>query len=345
MSEEFIGNRPIRLLLHRSILAGTLAHAYIFSGPDGLGKKHLALNLARSLNCRASDPGLTFCGECAGCRKIDDGRHPDVQVIEPETKVFRIDQVRQLIQDIQFLPAEGRYRLFILESAEKMNDEAANSLLKTLEEPPPKSILVLLTTNYYALLPTIRSRCQVLKFMPISTAELEEALVSRHGYSPRDAAKTARLAHGSLGAALALDLDTVQALENVSFRLLQTMTLNDDTACMAHLSAVIEHWKQSPAEADLFANILISILRELIIMEVFKDRDHIVHFGRLETLRELRRSFRDDIVDGLLKDLEGLYRRMQFNINPELGLQNLFLKHRSRILRREQYDSARRHQD
>ncbi|MBN2430464.1 MAG: DNA polymerase III subunit delta' [Acidobacteria bacterium] len=345
MTEEFIGNRPIRLLLHQSILAGTLAQAYIFSGPDGLGKKRLALNLARSLNCRAGSPGLYFCGQCSSCRKINTGNHPDVQVILPETKVFKIDQIRQLIQDIQFLPSEGNRRLFILEGAERMNEEAANSLLKTLEEPPTKSILVLLTTNFYALLPTIRSRCQIMKFMPIPTTELEDALVRYHDFTPGDAAKVARLAHGSLGAALELNLETVQELEDESFKLLRTMTLADDADFLEHLSRVAAHWKAETEQADLFANILISILREFIIMEVFKDRDHIVHFGRLETLRELRRSFQDDIVDELLIDLEGFYRRLKYNINAELGLQNLFLKHRSRILRRERYDSARRYQD
>jgi DNA polymerase-3 subunit delta' len=343
MTQDFIGNRPIRVLLHQSLLSGTLAHSYIFAGPDGLGKKRLALNLARSLNCRESSAGLYYCGRCASCRKIDSGNHPDVQVILPETRVFKIDQVRQLIQDIHFLPSEGTRRLFILESAERMNEEAANSLLKTLEEPPEKSILILLTTNLYALLTTIRSRCQILKFMPIPTEELEQALVQHYDIEAADAAKLARLSHGSLGVALNLDLDTVRELEDLSFRLLRTLTSPDDAAFLEQVSRASAEWKDRSERSDLFANILISILREFVIMEVFKDRDHIVHFGRLETLRELRRSFQDDIVDGLLVDLEGLYRRLNYNINTELALQNLFLKHRARILRREEYDSARRH--
>ncbi len=254
--------------------------------PDGVGKR-LALQLAKSLNCAAAPAGLDACDACISCRKVDSGSHPDVQVIAPETKVFKIDQVRALIQEIYYLPFEGRRRVFILDDADRMNEEAANSLLKTLEEPPESSSLILITANLYALLPTIRSRTQVLKFQPIPVRELEAYLREHAGLPALQAAAAARLSGGSLGLALSLDMEAVAAMQESAFELLAVMAHPNDAALFKHLADAFPPNK-SP---ELMLQILISILRDLVIMDFFQDRDHVMHNDRMETLKTLRASF------------------------------------------------------
>ncbi len=325
---EFLGNRPIQLLFHQNLLKGTLGHAYIFSGPEGIGKKHLALQLARSLNCSTRPEGLTACGQCTSCRKIESGTHPDVRVIEPETKVFKVDQIREMIQDIYYQPFEGRKRVFILEQADKMNEEAGNSLLKTFEEPPEKSILILITTNLYALLPTIRSRGQTLKFLPIPVRVVADYLEREKGYNHDQASRTARLSQGSIGTALNLDLEECDRMERAALQLLELLNSQDDATLLNHLGEIFS----SGSDFDLFVKILISILRDLVIMEYFRDREHIAHYAYLDTLIELRRVFRLPVIDRMLHDIEEIYRKRHLNLRLEPLFQNLILTHRARLL-------------
>jgi DNA polymerase-3 subunit delta' len=327
----FIGNKAIRRLLAQSQRRGTLHHAYIFSGPEGVGKKRLGIDLAKSLNCREDIGALEYCGRCPSCHKIESGNHPDVQLIEPETKVFRVDQVRQLIQDISFRPFEGQRRVFILDEADRMNDEAANSLLKTLEEPPDKNILILITTSLYALLPTIRSRGQILKFQAIHPREIEEYLRESAGRSAEEAAKAARLSQGSLGIALSLDMAATTALQAAAFHLLEQLTQTDDAGLMEQLADIVgqtEHF-------DLFLQILISILRDLVIMDCFRDREHILYYEFLDTLKALRYDLTPVIVERILHDIEDLYRKRHLNIKMDTYFQNIMLRIRATILRRQ----------
>jgi DNA polymerase-3 subunit delta' len=174
--------------LKRVLAEGRLAHAYIFLGPQG-GRQELALNLAKAVNCLQNREGEP-CEKCPSCRKISGLNHPDVQLIEPEGLSLKIGQMRRLQDQISLKPFEGKKKVHIIEEAEKMTPEAANSLLKTLEEPPGESLLILGTSNLFALFPTIISRCQLLKLNfpvlekrePGKGEEIQEIL--RKGLSP-----------------------------------------------------------------------------------------------------------------------------------------------------------------
>jgi len=150
---EIIGHEHNIKVLLRSIERGRLHHAHIFSGPEGVGKRLTAVSLAKALNCR--EMVADFCGHCVSCKKIDDGNHPDVKIVVPDGQFIKIDQIRDLQHDLQFRPFEGKKRVFIIDSADKMGLPAANSLLKTLEEPPRDSILILVTANLHSLLPAL----------------------------------------------------------------------------------------------------------------------------------------------------------------------------------------------
>lgn len=147
------------------VSSNRLAHAYLFLGPEGVGKTLLAKNLAKFVNCE--NPSGDCCDNCASCRKTDNNNHPDVHWIEPErTKNISIEEVRLLRKEVSLKAYEGRYKVFIILEADSMTMEAANSLLKVLEEPPEASLIILISTNISGILPTITSRCQLIKFLP-----------------------------------------------------------------------------------------------------------------------------------------------------------------------------------
>lgn len=194
--------RPLSAL-RRAIDGGKLAHAYLFSGPEGVGKATTALALAAALNCEnARDQG---CGDCEPCRKLAGGHHPDLMVLRPDGQFIKIDQVRELEQRLAFPPHEARYRLVLLDGAERLNASAANALLKAVEEPRPGTLFVLVTAAVHRVMPTLISRCQRLHFAPLQHDDVLAALATAAAeQTPEARAAAAAVAEGSPGRALAI---------------------------------------------------------------------------------------------------------------------------------------------
>lgn len=199
---DLAGHRRLLELTARAARGGTLPPSLIFSGPEGVGKRLAATALAQLVNCPAPVAG-DACGACTACTRIARAVHPDVLIIEPgESGSIKIDQVRDAIERSAYRPFEGRRRVVIVNDADALVPEAQHALLKTLEEPPPASMFVLVTSRPDVLLPTVRSRCQRLRFGRLSPGEIAHVLEHAHGYSPRDAHAAAALADGSIGRAL-----------------------------------------------------------------------------------------------------------------------------------------------
>jgi len=196
-------DRPVGIL-KRALANNAVAHAYLFSGEQGIGKRLTALALAAALNCDAAGPD-GGCGTCPACRRIAAGSHPDVHLLAPETDEIKIDQVRQVQEDLSLKAFEGRRKVLIVDGAEAMNEASSNAFLKTLEEPPGDSLIVLVTSLPRGLLPTIRSRCQELQFQPLPRRPLAAVLRERRGLPEEDAWFLAALSRGSIGRALAMD--------------------------------------------------------------------------------------------------------------------------------------------
>jgi DNA polymerase III subunit delta' len=226
------GHRPLLELLSRATARGTLPPSLIFAGPEGVGKRLTAMALAQALNCEhpiEAEDSRDACGICASCKRIARGVHADILIIEPgDSGSIKVDQVREAIDRSMYRPFEGRRRVVIVDEADALMSEAQNALLKTLEEPPSASVFVLITNRPDVLLPTVRSRCQQLRFGPLTPGEVTAVLIRDHGLDAADAHAAAAASDGSVGRALAVSADDANEARDAAARLLQAAASSQD---------------------------------------------------------------------------------------------------------------------
>jgi len=194
------GQEKAKNLFSRSLAAGRVPHAYLFRGPDGVGKRLFAQGVAAAINCRERSRGAA-CGNCSSCRKFRSLNHPDFLIIRPMKGVIKIEQIRQLAKELSYPPFESEMRVVVLEDVHTMRREAANSLLKTLEEPPDGNLLILTAESSQEIVATLISRCQVVPFTQLSISDTTAILMAR-GIESGAALLLARLSEGSPGRAL-----------------------------------------------------------------------------------------------------------------------------------------------
>jgi DNA polymerase III subunit delta' len=312
--------------LRAAAVAGKVHHGYLFEGPDGVGKATTARALASALNCTGGDPD--GCGRCDACYKIDAGLHPDVIAFDMTPKGLT-ERVRDLIGAVGFRPHEGRARVVIFDPANGLSPEldraqAANVLLKTLEEPPAGTHFVLVTAEPRRLPLTVRSRCQRVRFQPLDDAAIERVLTRGHGASAGAAREAAALAGGSLGRALA-ELDAAEdapmraAREDVE-RLVAAARKGDPRALFDAASEVGADREQAEAACAL----LWVVLRDALLV-----RERLAN-GRVTAPRA---DFAGGLVGdrpaaALLAALAGAREAMESlrgNVAPALVLEHLMI--------------------
>jgi DNA polymerase-3 subunit delta' len=206
-------------MLHQHAARGEFRHAYLFCGPPGLGRRTLALRFAQALNCPAPlEPGVP-CGTCRDCKQIEGMRHPDINIIQADSEggTLKVDQIREVQRALSLKPYQVNYRVALFLRFQEANDNAANALLKTLEEAPSHAVLILTADNPEQLLPTIISRCEILRLRPLPVATVEADLISR-GIDIERARLLAHISGGRPGYARTL-VDDATLLEKREERL------------------------------------------------------------------------------------------------------------------------------
>lgn len=217
---RIIGQSKALSLLRRALAGGRLAHGYLFTGPEGIGKSTAARALAARLLCQAKGEGAP-CGRCPGCRKFAAGSHPDFVVVKPDGASIKINQIRELKRALSFPPFERGTRIVLIDDAQTMGREAGNSLLKILEEPPPDNLLLLIAADAEPMLDTIISRCQVIPFAALTEEQAAQVIRRTHPQLSSEEVRTmAKLTGGCPGRtdalhsseALSLHKECLQAL-------------------------------------------------------------------------------------------------------------------------------------
>ncbi len=216
MNWDILGHEWAVQLLKEHVAQNRVRHAYLITGPRGTGRRTLGIRLAKALNCLNPPAAGEFCGSCSACLHLERMEHPDLSIVqaEPGSGTLKVDQVRELQRSLSLAPYQARYRVALLLHFEDANPNAANALLKTLEEPSPQVILILTAESAESLLPTIVSRCEVLRLGPLPVAVVCDALQTRWGIPAEEARLLAHLSEGRPGYALALH----QEPERLEFR-------------------------------------------------------------------------------------------------------------------------------
>ena len=258
-----IGQNKAKKLLRRAVAQNRLTHAFLFKGPMGVGKKTLARTFAAALNCQKQE-GQEPCGQCPSCRKFLAGSHPDFIVIEPEGAAIKINQVRELKKALVFPPFAAKIRVVLLCDIHTMRREAANSLLKTLEEPPSQTMLILTADEAGDILPTILSRCQTVPFAPLPQAEVAKILSREADLDPESAATLAAMGEGSLGRArLLLAKDLLGLRREIIDHLLR---LEPDTlATIQTISELAESTARLKEDLGELLELLITWIHDLLL--------------------------------------------------------------------------------
>ena len=282
---ELVGHsKPLSTLLG-ALTNQRLHHAYLFVGPEGVGKRTIAMALAKAIHC--SNSVGDFCGECSNCASIVDGNHPDVRTIEPLAgkKEISIRQVRDLERDLRYRSFTGKCKIAIIDPAALMNASAQNALLKTLEEPPENSLMILVTPNSGALLPTLRSRCLRLSFAPLPRAQVVGFLQAKHGVPVRDAEFRAAMSMGSIGVALSLDQQAFIEKRGSWTDMLGSLRAKDYRTAIA----AAEVLTVSREEALEFLRWAESWYRDLLIHDVTDKPDDLVNLDMLSQIEQQAR--------------------------------------------------------
>lgn len=317
-----IGNEPVKQSLRTALATGRLAQALLFSGPSGVGKRQFALTLAKTLNCQTPRDD-DCCDRCPPCRQIERGEFLDVMLIEPETRILKIDQIRRLVEDALYKPFQGRARVFLLDPADTMNEQAANALLKTLEEPPPTSFFILITTRAHQLLPTIRSRCQHYRFRPLTVAEVEEFLRQRFHRPDSEIRLLARLAQGQIGRALALDLSVYEAMRREIIELLGLLTSGHRVRLLRAAEYLGRRLTREECEQRL--DLLTGLLADLARLAERADPSSLINLDVADRLSPLADKLGWERIVRLNDRVEKFRRDLQRNIHRQIALENLFL--------------------
>lgn len=292
---EVIGQKPALKALRHSLKERRLAHAYLFVGPEGVGKKLVARLLAQVISCDLSaqpeqagaQTGRSngdACGRCSSCRKIENLSHPDVSWVKPGglSRRIKIDDIRALRHQASLKAYHaGRRKIFVLTEAERMTAEAGNALLKTLEEPPDNSLLMLLTSHPASLFPTIISRCQIIRFSPLSAREIKDYLRSRLKLAPTQVQLLSQLSEGRLGKALSLKEKVAreerEEILNLTSRLSPKDDLEDLLRQAAELGKILANFKRR--------------LEEKLKKEALGESEEMLTKTELRELKEERLAF------------------------------------------------------
>lgn len=340
MFTEILGNEYLKETFRRLRRAERMPNSAILCGPEGVGKRQFALDIARSFACRSGN--VSVCGTCPACMRIGefelpkpDDRdahksvvftmHLDAGLVIAYNRTILVDAIRHLESEAQFRPFEADARVFLIDDADKMNASSSNALLKTLEEPIPTTYLFLITSRPDKLLPTIRSRCQIFRFAPVPTREIEEHLIAAKGMPAKDAALAARLANGSIGRALAIEVGEYVDRRGKMLEIVAALAAGNDRARLLKLAEELSDPRRKEFfEQDL--DILEGLIRDAWLAGQGGPAGSMVNLDIAERLAEISAAARFAQLAGWIIAIGQLREDLSVNVNRKIRTDALVLE-------------------
>lgn len=319
---DVLGHENIINQIKAAVRNNMVSHAYIFNGEDGSGKRMVAKAFAQALLCeRDEEEG---CGECRFCKQTINDNNPDLVWVSHEKPAsIGVEDVKeQLVQDIEIKPYNGRYKVYIIDEAEKMTVQAQNAVLKTIEEPPAYSVIIFLTNNDEMFLPTIMSRCLVLNFKPLAENVISDYLMTNYKLPEYEAGMCAAYSQGRLGKAVMLaESGDFANIKDEALRLVKNVYTYD----IPDLVDAVKKVSAYKINITDYIDILQMWYRDVLLFKVTKDANRLVF---TDEINAIRKQASKSSYEGLEKILEGLVTaktRLRANVNFDLTIELMLL--------------------
>jgi DNA polymerase-3 subunit delta' len=309
-------------IIRKALAQKRIGHAYLFSGISAVGKKTLAREFVKALNCEKKDALHDSCGECSSCRKIQRESHPDVFFVGADGQFIRIDAIREIQEQMKCRPLEAKRRVFVIDDADKMNDQAANALLKVLEEPSPSNILILVTARPYSMPSTIISRCQHMRFNPLRFAAVAKFLVDQKGMDNQRALLLAGLSGGSIGRAIGLNEDDIVVYRTELLKLL-SITRKNDPFSLINFAFFLGQGKK---EIKQGLNILSTIFRDALVFKETQKNEMLVNQDNDSFIANQAARLSGDQILQNIALVEQAGETIDQNVNKSLTLETMAFK-------------------
>lgn len=320
--KDVVGHKDIIKYIRNAVSEDQVSHAYILNGQRGAGKKLLANLFAMTLLCEKGGPDP--CNECHSCRQADSGNHPDIiRVTHEKPNSISVDDIRgQVNNTIMIKPYQGPYKIYIIDQADIMTPQAQNALLKTIEEPPEYAVILLLTENADLLLPTINSRCVMLKLRNIRDTLIRKYLMEKLEIPDYKADMCTAFAQGNLGRAIMLaNSEHFNEIREEAVQLLKyihEMELSEIVQAVNRITAY-------KLEITDYLDIIMIWYRDVLLYKATRDIDRVVFKDQIKHIKEQARKSSYEGIEEILESLEKAKARLKANVNFELVMELLFL--------------------
>ena len=320
--KDVVGRKDLVSYIQKAVTQKQISHAYILNGERGAGKKMFAQLFAMTLQCERG--GAEPCNECHSCRQALSGNHPDIiRVVHEKTNTISVEEVRvQINNDIMIRPYNGKYKIYIVPDADMMTVQAQNALLKTIEEPPEYAVIFLLTENAESLLPTILSRCVMLKIKNVKDALIKKYLMEQMQIPDYKADVCTAFAQGNMGRAIMLA--TSEHFNEIKEETLQMMKYIKDME-LPELLKALKSLSSYKVEVDDILDLISVWYRDVLLYKATKDINGVIFSDQMKYIKESANTSSYEGIETILKALEKAKTRLKANVNFELVMELLLL--------------------
>lgn len=322
--KDVVGHKNIIQYIQNTVTSDTVSHAYILNGERGSGKKLLANLFAMSLQCQDRESDGDACGKCQSCKQAVNGNQPDIiKVVHEKPATISVDDIREQVNnDIVIKPYSSKYKIYIINDADMMSVQAQNALLKTIEEPPEYAVIMLLTENAEVLLPTIRSRCVMLKLRNIKDQLIKKYLMEQTEVPDYKADICVAFAQGNMGKAISLA--TSEYFNEIKEEAVQLLRTIDDMQVDEFIEAV-KKCTAYKLEINDYLDIISIWYRDVLLFKATKEPDRVVFSDQLKYIKERAKKSSYEGIEVILEGIEKVKARLKANVNFELTMELLLL--------------------